>query len=433
MQRRARLGSTALCLVVAFAGPVGLSSAPADAAQKNAAQKKATATFKNGVLTVRGTDKGQRMSVVRSKGKVTIRVGGKKVVIPKGYRNSRCDRIRLLGRGGDDRITVDDSGGRLPRVVLDGGVGADTLTGGSGDDLLTGGRGRDVLRPGAAGTDDLDGGLGADTYLIDAGHPGYATIIERFGEEGPRDHLSFAPTATQFVSVSVNTDAIQHVGPYAVEMDYGGIEDLTGGGGDDRLSGGHEANRIAGGPGNDVLYGGDTGLGDVLSGGAGDDRYNIYGDSVSFPGSARLEDSSGTDTVSFAATTSSTVQASLGTTAWQAVTPHFQLQLASATAFENLTGGGSLDLLTGNDLDNHLVGGGGQDTYAVGEASGGAETFGDDTVSDFAAGVDAVDLDAGLSVRSGLGTATVTIWDGGTDVGTISAANGHLWGAGDFV
>ena len=422
MQSRARLGSTALCVVVAFAGPVALSSAPADAAQQ-----KATATFKNGVLTVRGTDRGQRMSVVRNKGKVTIRVAGRKLALPKGYQNRKCDKIRLLGRGGGDRITVDDSGGRLPRVVLDGGVGDDALTGGSGDDLLIGGRGNDVLRPGPAGADDLDGGLGADTYLIDAGHAGYATVIERFGEEGPRDHLSFAPTSSQDVDISINTDAIQQVGPYVVEMDDGGIEDLTGGGGDDRLSGGHGPNRLTGGPGDDVLYGGDTGLGDVLSGGAGDDRYTVYGDSSTFPASVRLEDSAGTDTVAIASFTSSAARVGLATTAWQAATPYLQLQLSSATAFENLTGGAGGDLLSGNAGANALSGGGGADSFLFGGS------FGADTVTDFASGADHADLAAGLSVRAGLGTTTVTVWDGATDAGTISAADGHLWDAGDFV
>jgi hypothetical protein len=32
----------------------------------------------------------------------------------------------------------------------------------------------------------------------------------------------------------------------------------------------------------------------------------------------------------------------------------------------------------------------------------------------------------------GLGTTTVTIWDGISNFGTITASNGHLWVAGDF-
>ena len=58
--------------------------------------------------------------------------------------------------------------------------------------------------------------------------------------------------------------------------------------------------------------------------------------------------------------------------------------------------------------------------------------FGADTITDFGDGADTVDLYTTLSVHSGLGTGTVTIWDGATDFGTLTASNGHVWAAGDF-
>jgi hypothetical protein len=79
-------------------------------------------------------------------------------------------------------------------------------------------------------------------------------------------------------------------------------------------------------------------------------------------------------------------------------------------------------------------GGAGADAFRFGEAFGGGatETLGADLILDFGTGADTVDLFTGLSVHSGLGTVAVTIWDGFTDFGTITASNGHLWGAGDF-
>ena len=85
-------------------------------------------------------------------------------------------------------------------------------------------------------------------------------------------------------------------------------------------------------------------------------------------------------------------------------------------------------------VSDTYTGGTGADTFRFGEAFGGGalETFGAETITDFGDGADTCDLFTGLSVRSGLGTATVVIWDGATDFGTITSTNGHNWVAGDF-
>jgi hypothetical protein len=104
-----------------------------------------------------------------------------------------------------------------------------------------------------------------------------------------------------------------------------------------------------------------------------------------------------------------------------------------------LVGGPGDDALQGDrgfapGVSDTYTGGTGVDTFRFGEAfgGGGLETFGADTITDFATGTDTVDLFTGLSVHSGLGTATVTIWNGATDFGTVTSTNGHLWVAGDF-
>jgi Ca2+-binding RTX toxin-like protein len=227
---------------------------------------------------------------------------------------------------------------------------------------------------------------------------------------------------------------------YAVVLRQLGIEELTGGDGDDHLLGGNTPGRIHGGPGNDVLSrpfavaGGD---GNVWFGDAGDDTFEVFVSCAGCHlGSTRLEDSSGNDTVSFAWSGGPT-KLDLRLTTWQAVTPAYDLQLTSGSAFENATAGGGTELI-GSDVANRLTGGIGSDTLT---GNGGADTFAPaapsptpdavDTITDFATGIDTVDL-RGLTIKSGLGTSTVTVWDGVHDHGSITASNGHLWTGADF-
>jgi Ca2+-binding RTX toxin-like protein len=380
------------------------------------------------------------MSVARKGRKVTVRVGGARVPLPRGYTNRKCDEIRVVGLAGDDQLTVDSSKGRLPDVDLIGGKGDDVLTGGTRSDVLDGGQGDDVLRPGDGGSDVLDGGVGADTYLVDADLPGQARIVEP-DADGP-DHLSFAATS-RAVTVELGSKASQPVSSaYAVVLPHLGIEELTGGDGADHLLGGNAPDRIHGGPGDDVLsrpFGVNGGDGNVWFGDAGDDTFEVFVSCAGCHlGSTRLEDSSGTDTVSFALSGGPS-KLDLRLTTWQAVTPAYDLQLAPASVFENAVASSSAELI-GNDAGNRLTGGIGLDTLTGGT---GADTFvpappspflyggAADTITDFAAAVDTVDLE-GLTVKAGLGTSTVTLWDGVADRGSVTASNGHLWTGADF-
>jgi Ca2+-binding RTX toxin-like protein len=417
---------------------VGRAHAPTD---KPAAEP--TATFVKGVLTVRGTSKGQAMSVVRKGRKVTVRVDGARVPLPKGYRNGKCDEIRVLGLAGDDRLTVDSTKGALPDVVLVGGKGDDVLTGGDRDDVLDGGKGDDELRPGGGGNDVLEGGIGADTYVIDGDLAGGATVDEP--DAGGPDHVSFADTSASVSVNLVHSTPQQATASYLLTIPNRGVEDVTGGSAGDTLIGGSGANRLQGGPGDDVLWpnqmmGSGPDEGNVLVGDAGDDTFRWFVGCLSC-GTTRIEDSSGSDTLSFVSS-GGVITTRLDTTEWQTITPEgTRLQLGSISAVDNVIGGDT-DAITGNDLPNRLngwygddtlTGQGGPDVFVVGGPySNLGISWGADTVTDFAAGSDTVDLDPGLSVKSGLGTSTVVIWDGTDDRGTFTASNGHLWAAEDF-
>ena len=70
------------------------------------------------------------------------------------------DRIHLLGGSGNDMISALTIV-TLP-LLLEGGLGNDTLTGGGGIDVLLGQDGNDTLN-GKLGSDTIDGGIGTDT------------------------------------------------------------------------------------------------------------------------------------------------------------------------------------------------------------------------------------------------------------------------------
>src|SRR5439155_10950777 len=95
----------------------------------------------------------------------------------------------------------------------------------------------------------------------------------------------------------------------------------------------------------------------TLSGGAGDDTYAFAQGSG---GTVTLTDSSGTDTLDFTGM-SSGATLDLSSSAAQAVAPGLTLQLATPSAFENVSGGRGDDVLTGNGGNNVLIGGPGND------------------------------------------------------------------------
>jgi Ca2+-binding RTX toxin-like protein len=69
--------------------------------------------------------------------------------------------IRIVLADGNDGLTIGDSVSTLapapglPRIVAEGGAGADLLTGGAGPEFLSGGAGDDLVR-GGGGNDQLD-------------------------------------------------------------------------------------------------------------------------------------------------------------------------------------------------------------------------------------------------------------------------------------
>jgi len=145
--------------------------------------------------------------------------------------------------GADQLIDIENLTGSDFNDVLIGDGGANVLTGGLGADYLIGLAGNDTLVGGAGASNQLQGGLGDDLYIVTAND----TLVE-FAGEG----IDTVQTTRTSYTLRDNLENLQ----------FTGAGDFIG-------TGNAENNTLTGGGGNDVLTGG---LGDdTLNGGLGDD------------------------------------------------------------------------------------------------------------------------------------------------------------------
>ncbi len=248
--------------------------------------------------------------------------------------------------------------------VRTGTSGADTITGTSGNDVISGLAGNDTL-DGGAGNDVLDGGAGNDSLTGGAG----------------TDTATYA-SATAGVTVSLATTSAQNTGGAGTDT-LATIENLIGSGFNDVLTGSNAANTIDGGAGNDTIDGGAGN--DTLIGGAG------------------------TDTLTYASANAG-VTVNLSLTAAQNTGGSGTDTLSG---FENVTGSGSGDTLSGDAGNNVLDGGAGNDVL-----DGGA---GNDTLTG-GAGTDTASYasaTAGVTVSLALTAAQNTVGAGTDTLATI--------------
>lgn len=213
--------------------------------------------------------------------------------------------------------------------IIIGAAGADLLSGLDGSDYLIGLDGDDVLAGGAGVANQLQGGGGNDTYLVDAAGD---TIVEFF-DEG-RDSVR---TAIPIYVLQANIE----------DLIFTGISSAV-------LVGNALSNHIAGGPGDDEMIGGD-----------GDDTYvTTLGDTI-----VEL-DGEGNDTIETVSNDYSLVVPNIENVTFIGSGP---ARLEGNAADNRLVGGLDADTLiglAGNDLlfggsgeRNVLIGGSGDDTY----------------------------------------------------------------------
>jgi serralysin len=247
------------------------------------------------------------------------------------------------------------------------GSGAFTGTGNALDNVITGGDGDDVIT-GAGGNDTINGGAGTDTAVF-SGTIAQSTVSTVNGVTtvaGPHgtsvltnvEYLRFSDGTLivgtgggQLFTGTTNGETLTGTAFNDVIEGGGGNDILSGLGGNDVIDAGTGNDTVAGGAGNDALRGGDGndtlmgqdgddlligGAGsDTLYGGAGNDRYIVENTTQAIVESANQ----GIDTV--------------------------ETTLASYTLSSNVenlirTGSGAFTG-TGNELDNNITGGSGND------------------------------------------------------------------------
>ena len=263
--------------------------------------------------------------------------------------------------------------------VLRGGTGNDILVGGAGSQTLYGGPGGDTLRGGAGG--DILWGDAGDDRLDEGTSSSGADFL------GGGTGIDTADYSARSVAVSVTLDAVADDGQVGEgDTVAADVENLSGGGGDDRLTGSAAANLLVGGGGDDTLNGGDGA--DLLRGGAGSDTLdggpgNDVLDAEAGPaGDDLLRGGAGVDRADYSARSAPVDVTMDGATASGEAGEGDRV----ATDVENLRGGPDDDRLTGNTLDNLIEGGDGVDMLDG--------RSGDDVV-DGEAGADIVDCGDG--------------------------------------
>ncbi len=272
----------------------------------------------------------------------------------------------LRGNGGDD--------------VLSGGEGADLVVGGAGDDVAVGGDGNDTLWAGAGDAgddvsaggagDDVMGGSAGDDLLIGGGLDDGATrqlVSENGSASDDGNDTLFGGAGDDTLLGGGWDDNVSDNGRYdegeAITSGTGEDRIWSGGGddlvvaaaGDDVLGGGIGDDTIEAGGGDDIIYGGrdagDTGLNDVLHGGAGGDT--VFGGA----GNDMVTGGAGND------------------------------NLFSGAGTDTVDGGAGNDTLWGGAGDDRFTGGSGDDLFVF------SAGHGDDTVTDFSVADDTLQLD----------------------------------------
>lgn len=239
----------------------------------------------------------------------------------------------VIGGSGNDTIrgssTFNTLMGGQGNDKLDGRGGRDYLFGQQGNDILIGGDGMDDLF-GGAGNDTLEGGNGND--LLDGGKD-VDTADYGYTSTGVSVSLVFG---TAYVN-STDQDTLT------------GIENVSGGGGDDTIRGNATANLLAGGKGRDSL----TGLAgdDVLLGEDGDDTLN------GGAGNDILAGGAGTDMADYSDEFAG-VRVDLAITGQQDTVG---AGLDTLSSIESIEGSQHDDWLFGNAVDNRMYGNFGND------------------------------------------------------------------------
>jgi hypothetical protein len=208
-----------------------------------------TATLTSGVLTVTGTAARDVIHVTLDATHVVVDFGFDGTIDAQ-FRRSQVQRVKVLGGGGDDGMSVDGSGvGDLP-ITENGGLGNDfvgvvgnigdfgdgdvpvTMIGSDGNDDFLAAAPGPVTIQGGAGDDFVDGGgagTGQETISLGDGNDRFKSLINGFLLGGTRSDIVDGGTGLNsmevdgaFASESVSLSA--NAGHLIVDDDRGRID-----------------------------------------------------------------------------------------------------------------------------------------------------------------------------------------------------------------
>ncbi|HEX6723937.1 MAG TPA: calcium-binding protein [Gaiella sp.] len=288
--------SASAAALTAVAAAAGIAAGPGNAAPGRYAAKASYAhkadrfkhpKLQHGVLTIEGTDAGDRIALrlaAGDSGVLQVDVGDDGTA-DFSVARAEIGAIVVNGGDGDDLVRIDDRNGAVNAgtpTTIRGGDGDDTLAGGSGNETLRGGDGNDAV-DGNGGTDVGLLGDGDDTFVWDPGDG--SDVVE--GQDG-HDTMLFngAGGAEQF-DLSANGHRLRFFRTQgAITMDTQGVERV-----DVNALGGADTVTVNDLRGTDVsavnvdlagALGGATGDGQpdrvVVNGTDRDDRIDVSGD-----------------------------------------------------------------------------------------------------------------------------------------------------------
>jgi Ca2+-binding RTX toxin-like protein len=311
-------------------------------------------------------------------------------------------RDTLVGDAGNDQL----EGGTQNDAIF-GGDGQDTLYLGFGNDFAGGGAGDDAIYGGAGlntiytglGNDTVNGGFNGDAIIGGSGHnqlfgnAGNDTITAGAGGDfvggGEGNDLIkgtsglntiYSGLGNDTVNGGADADAIIGGGSGTNQLfGNGGDDTITAGAGGDLIGGGASDDLIFGGAGNDTVY---AGLGnDQIGTGQGNDL--IYGSA----GSNQLYTGLGNDTV----------QGGTGADA-----------IFGAGGSNTLLGNADNDVINGGDAGDFLAGGTGNDTVLGGAGNDTTYLGAGNDFTGGGAGNDVITAGAGTNrIYAGVGDDTV--------------------------
>src|SRR5262249_24988411 len=173
IQRKRSLAGRSTPLAVFTAALVVAVAAAAGFATQATAAPTVKAKVKHGVLTIKGTNASDKITLrlrTGDPGILEVDVGDDGTA-DFSFERTSVAKIAVDGRGGDDLISIDEKNGAFTDSIpttLDGGDGNDTIAGGKGIETLLGDGGNDTI-DGNGGNDLAQLGSGDDTFVWDPG------------------------------------------------------------------------------------------------------------------------------------------------------------------------------------------------------------------------------------------------------------------------